>query len=291
MAIDVLQEKIRKTKNPSVLELSVPGSDLPTHLLQQYGKAEAYGRFCRELLDALKALVPAVRVSFSSFALLGAEGMVQLEGVLKTAGEMGYYVMLDAPEILSPAAAKYTAEMLLGEGSGFPCDGLVIGGYLGSDVIKPFLPYCKKEKKDVFVVTRTANKSAPELQDLLAGARLVHAAAADHVNRYGADTAGKFGYTHVGLLAAASAADSLRNLRGKYPRLFLLLDGYDYPNANAKNCSFAFDKFGHGAAACGGSGITCAWKQAESDGSDYLQQAKAAAERMKKNLTRYITVL
>ena len=291
MAIDVFQEKIRKTKNPSVLELAVPVSDLPPHILAEGSKAEAYGRFCYELLDGLKGIIPAVRVGFASFALLGAEGMVQLESVLKTAGEMGYYVILDAPELLSPASAKYTAEMLLGEGSAFLCDGLVISGYLGSDVIKPFLPYCKKGKKDIFVVTRTANKSAPELQDLLAGTRLVHAAAADHVNRYGADTAGKFGYTHVGLLAAASAADSLRNLRMKYPRLFLLLDGFDYPNANAKNCSFAFDKYGHGAAACGSTAITCAWTQAESDGTDYIDHAKAAAERMKKNLTRYTTIL
>jgi orotidine-5'-phosphate decarboxylase len=180
---------------------------------------------------------------------------------------------------------------ILGDESLYPCDGLVISGYPGSDIIRPFLPFCKKGKKDLFVVVRTANKSAPELQDLLAGSRLVHQAAADHVNRYGADTSGKFGYTQVGILAAASSAESLRNLRTKYPKLFLLLDGFDYPNANAKNCSSAFDKFGHGAAACGGSAITCAWKEGESDGSDYLEKAKAAAERMKKNLTRYVTVL
>ena len=282
MSIDIMQEKIRKTKNPSVLELAMAVSDLPPQFAQN---AEGYAAFCREVLEHLNGFLPAVRVSFSSFALLGHDGLYHLSETLKKAGELGYYVLLDAPEILSPAAAKITAESLLGEGSIYPCDGLVISGYLGSDVIKPFLPYCKKGRKDLFVVARTANKSAPELQDLLAGTRLVHAAAVDHVNRYGADTAGKFGYTNVGVLAAASAAESLRNLRTKYPRLFLLLDGYDYPNANAKNCSHAFDRFGHGA------GITCAWKAAESDGSDYLDHAKAAAERMKKNLTRYVTVL
>lgn len=292
MSVDMLQEKIRKTKNPSVLELNLSVNELPPHILEQAeSKAAAYGCFCRELLDGLKGILPAVRVSFSAFALLGAQGLDELTQTLKAAAEMGYYVALDAPEIFSPAAAKMTAEAILGEGSVYPCDGLIISGYLGSDVIKPFLPYCKKEKKDIFVVARTANKSAPELQDLLSGGRLVHAAAADHVNRYGADTAGKSGYTRVGILAAASAAESLRNLRSKYPKLFLLIDGYDYPNANAKNCSHAFDKYGHGAAACSGSGITCAWKQAESDGTDFLEHAKAAAERMKKNLTRYTTVL
>lgn len=292
MAIDVLQEKVRKTKNPSMLELCMGVSDLPPYLLEEESNgAAAYGRFCRELMEGLKGIVPAVRVSFASFALLGVEGMAELEKTLKAARELGYYMAMDAPEILSPAMAKLAAETLLGKDGAYPCDGLIISGYPGSDVIKPFLPYCKENKKDLFVVARTANKSAPELQDLLAGSRLVHTAAADHVNRYGGDTAGKFGYTRVGVLAAASSAASLRTLRGKYPKLFLLLDGYDYPNANAKNCSFAFDKFGHGAVACGGLGITCAWKDAESDGRDFLEHAKAAAERMKKNLTRYVTVL
>ena len=292
MATDILQEKIRKTKNPSILELALPVSELPPHLLEEEEvPGKAYARFCRELLAHLKGTVPAVRLSFTAFALLGHDGLYQLSETLKRAGELGYYVLLDAPELLSPAAARYTAERVFGSDTLYPCDGLVIGGYLGSDIIKPFLPFCKKEKKDLFVVARTANKSAPELQDLLAGSRIVHVAAADHVNRYGADTAGKFGYTQVGLLAAASSAESLRSLRSKYPKLFLLLDGYDYPNANARNCSHAFDKYGHGAAACGSTGITTAWKDAESDGRDYPEHAKAAAERMKKNLTRYVTIL
>jgi len=239
----------------------------------------------------LKGIVPAVRVNFSSFALLGGEGFDALAAILKFAKDQGFYVAMDAPEILSPKAAAMVADSIWGENSRLFCDGLIISGYPGSDVIKPFLDYCKSAKKDLFVVARTANKSAPELQDLLAGTRLVHAAAADHVNRYGGDTVGKFGYSGVGVLAAASSAESLRSLRGKYPKLFLLLDGYDYPNANAKNCSNAFDKFGHGAAAIAGTSITCAWKQNESDGRDFVEQALAAAERMKKNLTRYTTVL
>lgn len=292
MAVDIFQEKIRKCKNPTVLELGLSVSELPPHIQQEEGDVTAaYIRFCRELLKGMKGVVPAVRVSFSAFAFLGADGIKALAAVLKLASELGYYVILDAPEIYSPSSAMLTAESLLGENGMFPCDGLVISGYLGSDIIKPFVPFCKERKKDIYVVARTANKSASELQDLLSGTRVVHAAAADHVNRYGADTAGKFGYTRIGILASASAADSVRSLRMKYPKLFFLLDGYDYPNANAKNCSFAFDKYGHGAAACSGRGITCAWKATDSDGSDYLDFAVAAAERMKKNITRYVTVL
>jgi len=95
----------------------------------------------------------------------------------------------------------------------------------------------------------------------------------------------------MGILAAATASDSLKSLRVKYPDLFLLVDGYDYPNANAKNCSHAFDQYGHGAAVCAGNSISGAWKLAESDGTDFLAHAQNAVERMKKNVIRYITIL
>ena len=292
MSIDVLQEKIRKTKNPSVVDLALKICDLPPHLAEEEGSAAAaYGRFCRELLGDLKSIIPAVRVSFTAFAVLGPDGLEELQTVLSTATSAGFYVLLEAPYILSPMMAEAVAEAVWGEDAIYPCDGLIIDSYPGSDIIKRFIPYVKDGKKDLFPVVRTSNKSAPEIQDLLTGTRLVHAAAADLVNRFGADVVGKFGYARISAVAGANSTESLRVLRGKYPRLFLLVDDMDYSGCNAKICSCAFDKFGHGAAVCAGPTVTAAWQQAESDGRDYREQAIAAAERMKKNLTRYVSVL
>ncbi len=288
MSVDVLQDKIRKMKNPTMLLLSCDPGEIPSEILEAEGSlARACASYFEALLEELKDLIPAVRVSFSSFALLGPEGMEVLPKLLKQAAAMGYYVALDAPQILSPQAASVTAEILMNGTYAF--DGLVISSYLGSDILKAFLPMCKKEKKDVFAVARTGNRSASELQDLLTGFRLVHMAAADHVNRYAGDCLGKHGFSRVGIVAGASSAESLRLLRSTYPQLFMLLDGADYPNANARNCSFAFDKFGHGAVACAGSSITGAWKKEENP--DFRKNARAAAERTKKNLTRYTTIL
>ena len=292
MSIDVLQEKIRKTKNPSVIDLALKISDLPPHLLEEEGSAAAaYGRFCRELLTALKGTVPAVRVGFTAFAVLGPDGLTQMQSVLGTASSQGYYVFLESPYILSPMMAEAAAEAVWGDQAIYPCDGLIISAYPGSDTIKPFIPFVKSGKKDLFPVVRTSNKSAPEIQDLLTGTRLVHAAAADLINRFGADNIGKFGYSRISVMAGANSTESLRSLRNKYPRLFLLLDDMDYSGCNAKICSNAFDKFGHGAVVCAGPTVTAAWQQAQTDGKDYLEQAVAAAERMKKNLTRYVTIL
>ena len=92
-------------------------------------------------------------------------------------------------------------------------------------------------------------------------------------------------------MASASNTESLRSLRSKYSKLFLLVDGYDYPSANAKNCAAAFDKLGHGAAVCAGSSIVYAWANEPGNPENYLESAMSAAERMKKNLGRYVTVL
>lgn len=115
----------------------------------------------------------------------------------------------------------------------------MISPYIGSDAIKAFLPGCKDGRKGLFVVVRSPNKSASELQDLLTGSRLVHDAAMDLVKRYGESIFEKCGYSQIGALVSAGAPNSLKNLRAKYQRTFLLVDGLDYPSGNAKNCSYA----------------------------------------------------
>ncbi len=289
MSIDMLQEKVRKTKNPSVLYFDGVTDWIPAHIRSAaQSDCAAYGEFCRSLLSELKGIIPAVRFSFGGFSLLGAEGIGLLSALLGEADRLGYYVLLDAPELLNVQSAKQTVAILGDKNSEFFFDGLVISSYLGTDILKQFLPLCQMGKT-LFPVVRTANRSASEVQDLITGGRLVHTAVADLTNRLGEPAIGKCGYSNVGAVASASAPDSLRTLRAKYSRLFLLLDGYDYPNANAKNCSFAFDKLGHGAVACASESILCAWKEGEAE--NYLSLAQEAAQRMKKNLTRYITVL
>lgn len=291
MSIDLLHEKIRKLKNPSVIDFGIKGDCVPAHLVEEEGGfLKAYARFCRELMEGLKGLVPAVRFPFGAFALMGGEGLDTLSELLHTASNMGFYVLLDSPEILSPWAADRIAETVFGENTPFFCDGLILSPYIGADAVKPFVPACKAGK-DIFAAVRCPNTTAAELQDLMTGSRLVHEAAMDLVRRFGEPIFGKCGYSRINALVSAGSPNSLKKLRDKYPRTFLLVDGLDYPSGNAKNCSYAFDRFGYGAVVCAGPSVTAAWKNAESDGKDYVQQAVAAAERMKKNLTRYVVIL
>lgn len=291
MSIDFLHEKIRKLKNPVIVDMSITEELIAPHLMEQEGDfSKAYPRFCNELLEALNGVVAGVRFSFDTFALLGDEGLAILRQLLDRAGELGFYVLLDGPQILSPWAADRAAALLTGDG--YRCDGMLISPYIGSDAIKPFVPACKEGQKDLFIVVRSANKSASELQDLLTGKRLVQGAAAELVNRFGESIFTKCNYSRICAVSSASAADSLHNLRTQYKHMFVLVDGLDYPSGNMKNASLAFDRFGYGAAISVGPTITAAWKDVDgADGEQYIAESLQAIERMKKNFQRYITIL
>ena len=289
MSIDLLQEKIRKLKNPVIVDLTVKPEGIPAHIRENAESLPgAYGRFCAELMEGLSGKVPGLRFPFGVFAMLDS-GLAVLRSLLEKAQEMGFYTILDAPELLTPWQADLAAQTLFGDS--FACDALLISPYIGSDAIRPFLPVCKEGRKDLFVVVRSPNRSASEVQDLMTGTRLVHGAVAETVNRLGEGMYGKFGYSRVAAAVSAGSPQSIQSLRTKHNRMFLLVDGLDYPSGNAKNCSLAFDRFGYGAAVCAGPSVTCAWKEGEGDGTDYVALAVQSAERIKKNLNRYFDIL
>ena len=217
--------------------------------------------------------------------------------VLARARELGFYVLLD----LMRADVALNAEAMaracfggiqVGEQTFTPyaCDGVLMTGYLGSDSVKPFTQYCK-DGKNVFIIARSSNKSAREVQDLLSGDRVVYQVMADLAMRWSLDQFGKNGYSEIGIAAAATNPTVLRTLREKYDRLFFLVPGYGTQGGNARDVQYAFDKLGHGAAIMAGRSVLYAW-QRQDDGADHYQQyAREAALKMREQILGYISVL
>ncbi len=307
MSIDLLQEKIRKLKNPVMFGLDPYLPILPRHILEEafreHGQTlkaagEAYYRFSTELLDALCDVVPAVKIQSACFEALGAEGICQMQRLSKYAHEKGYYVLLDSMRGDVGSVAEIYAQAMFGSVSVgtescklYDIDGLTVNSYLGSDGVKPFLPYCKNEGKNIFLLLKTSNKSSREVQDLLSGDRVVYTAMADLALRWSDGLFGKNGYSQIGAVVGATFPQTMKLLREKYDRLFFLVPGYGAQGGTAKNVQFAFDRFGHGAVVTASRSIICAWQKAESDGTDYLDHARTAALKMKNDIGKYVTVL
>lgn len=291
MSIDRLQNKIRKMKCPIVLDFQLDESLVPQDFMaDEKSFLKAYVRYAITLMDGLRDTIPAVRFHFSEYAVMGTEGITSLVSLLDYARKQGYYVLLNAPEALSAQQASNNANAFLSEDSQWQFDGLILSQFIGTDAIKPYASLQKPANKGLFAIVRTGNKSGPEMQDLITGGRLVHMAQTDLVHRIAEPNIGRSGFCTLGVMAAATNATSLQNLRGKFKYLFILVDAFDASNANAKNCAMAFDNLGHGAAVCVGSTITGAWKDAEA-GESPIEAACQAVEKVKRNLSRYITVL
>ena len=284
---------------PSILELPMPIKDAAR---EAYGDtlraaAEGYRQFSYGILDALKDIVPAISIVSGAFAALGSDGVAAMEDVLRYAKSLGYYVLLDLmrADVALNAEAMARAcfgSIQVGEQSFTPyaCDGVLMTGYLGSDSVKPFTEYCK-DGKNVFIIARSSNKSAREVQDLLSGDRVVYQVMADLAMRWSLDRFGKFGYSEIGIAAAATNPTVLRTLREKYDRLFFLVPGYGTQGGSAKDVQHAFDKLGHGAIVMAGRSVIYAWQRQDNGAQRYQELAREAALKMREQILGYVTVI
>ncbi len=301
MSIDVLQAKIRKLKSPIMVGLDPFPEVIPPTLLPAEGGlaalAECYENYCTGILEAVSGIVPAVKVQSCCFTPLGADGLAAMQRVMEKATQMGFYVLLDSNFSSVEHIAKLYADSLFGSvrvGQSvyhpYACDGVTINGYLGSDCVRPFLPYCQDAKKNLFCYVRTSNKSSREVQELISGDRLVYTAMADLIMRWSTDLFGKNGYSEIAAVVGATQPAAMKSLREKYDRIFLLITGYGAQGGRSKNIQYAFDKFGHGAIVSASRSILGAWN-APNTSDDYQVAAKNAAIEMKNDIMTYLMVI
>lgn len=306
MAIDRLQESVRKLKNPTMVGIDPILEHIPPFILKEsfdqwgetlQGAADAYRRFSYGILEALQGIVPAVKIQTGCFIGLGGAGTQALEDVTARARELGYYVLMDTMRSDIDCTAKALADSSFGsikigsqEYTPYACDGVIINSYLGSDGIKPFTEHCRRGK-NVFILGRTSNKSAREIQDMIAGDRIVHQVIMDLAMRWSVDLYGKCGYSEIGVTVAGTQPQLLQGLREKYDRLFFLVAGYGAQGANARDVQYAFDQAGHGAVVTAARSILYAYQKFDSEGRDYQARAAEAAEKMRDDISAYVTVL
>lgn len=307
MSFDHLQDLIKARKNPTVAGLDPKPEYVPAHLLKasldRYGEtlegaADAILQFNKGLIDALADVVPAVKPQAAYYERLGWQGMRALEETIRCAREKGLFVIADVKRGDIGSTAEAYSEAWVGETrvgqsdcAAFGADCLTINGYMGSDSIVPFLDACRAEDKCLFALVKTSNPSSGELQDMVAGDRVVYQVMGDLVQRLGREDTGKYGYSRAGAVVGATYPSELRSLRKRLEHTFFLVPGYGAQGGTAQDVRNAFDKFGRGAIVNASRSIMCAWKKTGRDGLDYQDAARAAAEAMRDDIRQYVTVL
>lgn len=95
--------------------------------------------------------------------------------------------------------------------------------------------------------SRPPTPGSGELQDIVAGDRLVYQVMGDLNERIAAGTEGKYGYTMAGAVTGATYPSDIRALRKRLEHTFFLVPGYGAQGGTADDVRYAFDKYGHGA--------------------------------------------
>ena len=308
MSFDKLQDRILTLKNPTVAGLDARLNYVPEHIraekIAQYGQtrkaaAEAIYTFNCGLMDALCDIVPAVKPQSAYYENLGWEGMEMLERTIRYAKEKGFYVIADIKRGDIGSTATAYAEGWLGKTvvgdvtlPGFDADCVTVNGYMGSDAVKPFLTVAEEEDKSLFVLVRTSNPSAVDLQDQEINGRKVYTVMGDLVEQWGAESrSAKYGFSRVGAVTGATYPEDLRKLRQQMPHTFFLVPGYGAQGGTAEDVQYAFDKYGHGAIVNSSRGIMCAWQKTGGDGRDFAQAARDAAIAMRDDIRRFVTIV
>lgn len=307
MSFDVLQEKIIRMKNPTVVGLDPKPEYVPEHIrkasYEQFGEtfegaADAIFQFNKGLIDALCDIVPAVKPQSAYYERLGWPGMSMLEKTIRYAHEKGMYVIADIKRGDIGSTAEAYADAWLGVTKvgealcgGFNADCVTLNGYMGADSVNPFLKVAGERDKSVFILAKTSNPGSGELQNVAAGeGDTVYGLMADLIEKWGAGTEGKHGYTRAGAVAGATYPEELQKLRARMPHTFLLVPGYGAQGGTAEDVQYAFQENGWGAVVNSSRGIICAWQKTGKNGADYQEAARAAAIAMRDDICRFIAI-
>ena len=251
---DSLAAAVRRCGNPVLVGLDPRAESLPRSLLAAArndwtATAAAYRTFCREVIDVVAPLVPAVKPQAAFFEQLGPPGMSALADVIAYAREKGLLVIVDGKrnDIGSTAAAYAQAYLGAPPASAWGADALTVSPYLGDDSLAPFVDVARQRGAGVFVLVKTSNPGGGLFQDLVAQGEPLYQHVARFVERLASETAGACGYGIVGAVVGATYPQQLAELRAKMPHTIFLVPGFGSQGGTARDVAAAFDSRGFGA--------------------------------------------
>ncbi len=239
------------------------------------------------LLALLHAAAPAcvaVKPQLACFERLGAPGWAVLERVAAEARLLGLLVLLDGKRGDVDVTARAYAQALFGptptpfgDLPGLEADAATANPLLGRDALAPLLEGARLGGGGLFVLVRTSNPGAADVQDLdVGGAPLWHRLAA-LVDELGRPAAGS-GLADVGAVVGATAPEHLARARELMPSAPFLLPGVGAQGGRVEDLAPAFAPGRAGGLVTASRSIAAAH---ETTGEEPATAARAEAERLR----------
>jgi orotidine-5'-phosphate decarboxylase len=268
---------------PGPLRSEVLGDAMPT----RDSAAELMRVFCREVIDIVAPRVPVVKPQVAFFERLGSVGYRAFEDTVAYAKSRGLLVVADVKRSDIGSTASAYAEGLIGAATvhglelyDLGADAVTVNPYFGFDGVEPFVREALRRDRGLFVLVRTSNDTALQVQGLACKGVPVFMRVGALVHQWGKEYVGRRGYSAVGAVVGAPQALDVEKLRRLMPTAWFLVPGYGAQGGSASDVAPAFDGRGLGALVNSSRGIIFAHSRAPYNrrfGESCWREAIAAA--------------
>lgn len=299
---DRLTNRISELGNPTVVGLDPRLPQIPEFIkadaVEEFGEtteavAKAFLKFNQGIIDAIVDIVPAVKPQIAFYECYGHEGLRAYEETVRYAKEKGLIVIGDVKRSDIGSTAEAYANGHLGTVDVFgeaqrtiDTDAITVLPFFGTDGIEAFTEVCQAQGKGIFVMVRSSNPSADEIQGQTLGDHLMDEHIAGLVEGWGRELIGDSGFSAVGAVVGATYPEEARVLRNLMPNQIFLVPGYGAQGGTAEDVKPCFHKNGTGAIVSSSRGIIFAYQKEGKSEESYGEAAREAAMAMKEDLAR-----
>jgi orotidine-5'-phosphate decarboxylase len=246
--------------------------------------AEAVAQHCRLAIGAAELACVGVKLQLACFERLGAPGWWALGQAVEAAHEHELLVIADGKRGDVPETARAYAQALVGrtpgpfgDVEGLGVDAFTANPLLGRDALEPLLEAAGEAGAGAFVLVRTSNPGAAEIQDQPPEEPL-RDRLAGLVAELGAERVGGSGLSDVGAVTGATRPELLAELRDRMPAAVLLLPGVGAQGGRPEDLGPAFSPHPAGGLVTASRSIVDAHLQR---GGDPAAAAARAAEELR----------
>jgi orotidine-5'-phosphate decarboxylase len=194
--------------------------------------AAALRAHCAALIDAAGPACVAAKPQLACFERLGSDGWAALAATVEYAREAGLLVLADGKRgDIDVSAAAYAQALVgstptpFGDVRGLGVDAFTANPLLGVDALTPLVEGARAAGAGVFVLVRTSNPGAADVEDLeLAAGGPLWERLATIVAALG-EPGPRSGLADVGAVVGATRPEHVKRMRELMPRAPFLLPG------------------------------------------------------------------
>lgn len=281
MIVDRLYEAV-KEKGFVCVGLDSHLDYIPNYIKQKHEKiSDIIFEYNKTIIDATSDIVAIYKPQIAYYEANGLEGLIAYQRTLRYIKEKGLLSIGDVKRgDIASTAKEYAKAHFKGE---FEADFITLNPYMGMDSITPYLDYLKTGEKGVFVLLRTSNEGAKDIECLDYNGEALYFQVGDELKKFADELTSECGYSPLGFVVGATHSEEAKKIRERYKNIFFLLPGYGAQGAKAEDIRTYLNDF-NGGVVNSSRGIIKYYQKFEDGEEKFAHYTREAVLNMRKDI-------